>query len=61
MYFTLLVIYIHVHCTLFWHCSTVPGNVTGVMLMCVVDDLERTNQCTVDWDVSDYIWCVTLT
>ena len=38
---------------LFWHCSTVPGNVTGVMLICEV--IDQDNQCTVEWNVSDYI------
>ena len=34
------------------YCSTVPGMVTGVVLMCeVMDDLF--NLCTVNWDVSD--------
>ena len=32
--------------------STVPGIVTEVTLTCEVMDL--TNQCTVNWDVSDW-------
>ena len=38
------------------HCSTVPGNVTEVVLMCKVMDLI--NQCTADWNVSDYVVCI---
>ena len=37
-------------------CSTVPGNITGVMLMCEV--MDQINQCTVQWDVSFTYLCM---
>ena len=37
-------------------CSTVPGNTTGVVLMCEV--MDQINQCTVQWDVSFTYLCM---
>ena len=37
-------------------CSTVPGSITGVMLMCEV--MDQINQCTVQWDVSFTYLCM---
>ena len=30
----------------------VPGNITGVAVMC--EEMDQIHQCTVQWDVSDY-------